>query len=311
MVTQNFDPGKVVTLDWNNIAPKVDMEAQEWDRVQSSSDPAQIQSFLDKYGTGPHQAQARALLDRVAWAKLDKNDINALRAYVKSNPGGPHTDEVNGRIEALAWAAVNPQRMDSLRAYLNDFPNTQHAREARAKIADLAWNGLDKNDEKALNGFIAQYPDAARKGDAQNLIDQLKKKAQENEQAAAKLKTQQDQAQDANRAQAQLAQQAQAIQAALDTFNSAFTSQNPKQLMEIWPKAPRDYTKNMNGDKNNFTRLSLVPTGKPTITGDTARVPCDVSSYAVVSGGRPSTGKRPHNVVLQKQNDHWIISDIL
>jgi predicted Zn-dependent protease len=281
-VTHNFEPGKVVTLDWNNIAPKVDLEAQEWDRVQNSTDVAQIQSFVDKYGSGPHQAQAKALLDRVMWARLDKNDINALRAYVKSNPGGPHSDEVTSRIDALD-------------------------REARRKSADVAWNSVDKNDEKALSGFIAQYPDASRKADAQNLIDQIRKRNQESEQAAAKLRAQQEQAQEVGRAQAQ---QAQAIQAALDSFNSAFMSHNPRLLKDVWPKASADYTENMYKDKNNFKVLSLTPTGKPTISGDTARVPCDLSLNAAING-RPSTAKRPHEVVLQKQNNRWIISDIL
>jgi hypothetical protein len=63
-------------------------------------------------------------------------------------------------------------------------------------------------------------------------------------------------------------------------------------------------------DKNNFKVLKLVATGKPTINGDRARVTCELSLNAAVQG-KPSTARKSHEVVLQKQNDRWIITEIL
>jgi hypothetical protein len=157
-VPQSFDPGQTVSLEWSNVAPakapvaaapKADPAGQEWELARTTSDPAQIQTYIDKY------------------------------------PNGPHAAEAQGRVENLVWTRTNPNDPQSLRAYLVRFPRGPHVRDATARIAELAWNGIDKKDAQGLRTFLDQYPDSVHKPEAQSLIDQLEKLRSEAERLAA------------------------------------------------------------------------------------------------------------------------------
>jgi len=122
--------------------PKIEPAEQEWELARTTSDPTQVQSYIDKFPTGPHVAEAQA------------------------------------RLEPLTWTQTNPNDPQSLRAYLIRFPRGAHARDAQSRLGELAWNGVDKKDIQALRAFMGQNPDI-HKADAQALIDQLEKQRED------------------------------------------------------------------------------------------------------------------------------------
>jgi eukaryotic-like serine/threonine-protein kinase len=128
--------------------PKVDPAEQEWELARITSDPAQVQSYLDRF------------------------------------PAGPHTPEAQSRLEGLIWMQTNPNDPQSLRAYLNRFPRGPHVRDAQLRLGELAWNGVDKKDIQALRAFVGQNPDI-HKTEAQALIDQLERQREEAKRLAA------------------------------------------------------------------------------------------------------------------------------
>jgi hypothetical protein len=128
--------------------PKIDPAEQEWELARTTSDPTQVQSYIDKFPTGPHVAEAQARLEPLTWMQTNQND---------------------------------PQ---SLRAYLVRFPRGAHARDAQSRLGELAWNGVDKKDIQALRAFMGQNPDI-HKADAQALIDQLEKQREDAKRLAA------------------------------------------------------------------------------------------------------------------------------
>lgn len=123
-------------------APPEPTEDQEWDQVKNTTDPAQIQRFLEKYRNGSHATQAQSLLDDLAWKTVIRNDEGSLRSY------------------------------------LSRFPRGNHAGEANTALDTLAWNRVDKGDAQSLRAFIDQNPNSPHKQDAQNRIDQMNQQAQ-------------------------------------------------------------------------------------------------------------------------------------
>jgi len=241
--------------------PKVDPAEQEWELARTTSDPAQVQLYIDKFPTGPHVAEAQARLEPLTWTQTNQND---------------------------------PQ---SLRAYLVRFPRGAHARDAQSRLGDLAWNGVDKKDIQALRAFMGQNPDI-HKADAQALIDQLEKQREDAKKVAA------DQAKQTAQQQAQT----KAILSTLDQFNTAFEKKRARDLKAIWPEIPKDYLDSMTTSTAGFA-MTLVASGSPVITGDTASLPCDLTTRTTVRGAVTAT----HSVVkvtLKNAGNRWTVIDL-
>ena len=182
--TVAFEPGRTVSLDWTSIAPlpvvktpdKVlppqpsleEIEARDWNRIRTSSDPAAFENYLKQHSNGAHAAEARSRMEDLAWTRANKDD-------------GP-----------------------SLRDFMNKFPQSAHAGEANLRLGELAWNGVDKNSLPSVRAFIEQYPLSAHKAEAQNTIDRLEKEKQEAEQRSKLQRPGQEPAQPDLHAQALL-----------------------------------------------------------------------------------------------------------
>ena len=100
------------------------------------------------------------------------------------------------------------------------------------------------------------------------------------------------------------------IEVVLGRFNSAFSNHDAKALRGIWPQAPRDYTDNMSRGKYNSVTMSLIATGKPTVSGHDASLPCNLIFSSVIRGQTKPSTTTAHNLVLRRQNGRWIISAI-
>ena len=129
---------------------KADSTEQDWELAHTTSDPAQVQAYLDKY------------------------------------PNSRHTGEAQARIESLSWQRVDQHNPQSLRDYLGRFRGGAHENEARLRIAELAWAGTNQKDEQSLRAFIQQNPDSPRRTQAQSLIDELVKQQRAKDEDAKK-----------------------------------------------------------------------------------------------------------------------------
>ena len=148
-IPQRFEAGKTLTISWANVAPAratvtdpvvktVDGEAQTWEQVRTTGDPARLQEYLDKYPNGAHANDVQNLLENSIWSRTNRDDIASLRSYVGRYPRGPHVAEASSRI------------------------------------VELAWNQVDKKDEQALRNYIGQNPDSTHRQEAQRLVDQFR-----------------------------------------------------------------------------------------------------------------------------------------
>jgi hypothetical protein len=267
-VSQVFDPGRTVSLDWSSVAPVVKPP------VVAKEPPPPAKPAVD-----PAEQ---------AWDSVrGSTDTSALQAYAQRFPNSPHAAEAQTRLEAIEWSRTGLNDPAALRAYLSRFPNGAHAREASTRLDDLAWNGVDKNNLAALRDFAAQNPNSAHVPDARSAISQLEKRAQENN----------DKSKAANQATLDAAQQ-QAIRGVLGEFNSAFQHRNPRELRQIWTNPMKELVDAASAG----AAVTLEPVGPADIRGDTASVIC-VYSVTVRNQVSPARVR----VALRKAGDKWLI----
>lgn len=75
-----------------------------------------------------------------AWEAVDRNDADALRAFVAGDPG-EHRQEAEQALADLEErsfeSASDTDTIEAFEAFLNDFPDSSHATRARGRIAEL------------------------------------------------------------------------------------------------------------------------------------------------------------------------------
>jgi hypothetical protein len=266
-ISQRFEPGKTVTLDWAKIAPagtvtppppKPNTAEQDWVSVSAASDPAQVQAYLDKY------------------------------------PNGARTADARSRLEALIWPGVNRNDMESLRAYINRFPAGSHLREASSRVAELVWNSIDKSKPEAVRLYMEQNPNSPFTSQAQSIFDQLEKqKLDADERSKQELAKQAD-------AKKKLDVERAAVLGVLDRFNAALAQHAQREVKLIWPNITRNSLDQMTTPQ---ALVKLETPQTPNITGDGATVLCKLTTQE----SRKSMPPQQVEITLQKRGGDWII----
>ncbi len=254
-----------------------------WSRT--SRDTAGLNSYLQKLPNGRHAGEARAGLGQVEaqdWAKARASSQQSdIRNFVNKYPNSTHAGEAQALLQELAWTQTNLDDVAALQQYLGGFPSGKHSDEASRRIDDLLWTKVDKRDRNAVLAFVGRRPNSPHRADAQAILDQMTLR----------------EAQKKN------------LQQPLDLFNAAFESQQPKELKEVWPRATSQYLDALHPPAGYKVVLKLLANGEPTITGDTAQIPCELISQTTVPGGQTKQNQKSVKVALYKSGDRWLISD--
>jgi len=98
-----------------------------------------------------------------------------------------------------------------------------------------------------------------------------------------------------------------AIRAALDQFNLAFSHGSKREVKAIWPRADQKHLDAMSEPGYRVT-MALNAVGQVTIIKDTAFVPCNLVTTTKGRGQTNQTTKAVR-VSLEKSGDRWQIVD--
>ncbi|MEZ5960285.1 MAG: TIR domain-containing protein [Hyphomonadaceae bacterium] len=87
-----------------------------------------------------YMTQNNAATTSAAWESVERNDADAIRAFLAGNPG-EHRQEAEQALADLEErsfeSASDTDTIEAFEAFLNDFPNSEHATRARGRIAEL------------------------------------------------------------------------------------------------------------------------------------------------------------------------------
>ncbi|MBZ5623910.1 MAG: PEGA domain-containing protein, partial [Acidobacteriia bacterium] len=165
-----FQPDETLKLPWKDVAPGVtphspteeEKEARDWDQVRNSTDLATLRAFVAAHPKGAHRPDAEIRIEDLAWARVNKESVDALQAFLKDfGAGSPHAAEVSFRLADLAWKNVDQSKEDSLRKFVEEHPGNPHVPDAR-KLLDA----FERQRQQAEAEHLKQL-DAKKQADAQ------------------------------------------------------------------------------------------------------------------------------------------------
>ena len=84
--------------------------------------------------------QNSASATSAAWDAVDRNDADALRAFIAGDPGASRAEaeQALADLEERSFeSASDTDTIEAFEAFLNDFPDSQHATRASGRIAEL------------------------------------------------------------------------------------------------------------------------------------------------------------------------------
>ena len=146
-----------------------DPETRDWDGIRRTTDPAQLQAFLDRYPKGPHAPEVQALLDDLAWKRTNQSEPESLRAYLNRFPKGAHSGEASSQIaKILDHLEKQRQEADQLNrqraailAALDGFNAAfehRQPRELRQVWPEAAKEYLDAMNQSGASFMMALHP---------------------------------------------------------------------------------------------------------------------------------------------------------
>ncbi len=177
-------------------AAALQSELALWEKVKGSTDPEQLESYLERYPSGQFSQPARTRLDKLAraaaesenlefkmWNRVkESRDIGDYQGFLQIFPDGVFADIARSRIEILAgteaqaeearlWDRIrNSSDPKDFREYLTRYPSgryAQHARkmagqleELRSERAELEmWQAVRNSaGPEAFDRYLEAYP---------------------------------------------------------------------------------------------------------------------------------------------------------
>jgi formylglycine-generating enzyme required for sulfatase activity len=152
--------------------PEASPEEQAlWDSVKESTDPIEIQAYLNRYPNGRYSANAKKLMELMSWNKIkgsqNPSDYDQFLSKFPEGEFSSAAKKARTDIELGLWNRVkDSQNPDELNSYLTKFPNGTFSELAKAKLINAEkayeeslWNKVkDSQNIEDLDGYLSRYP---------------------------------------------------------------------------------------------------------------------------------------------------------
>lgn len=130
-------------------------EFEEWNKVKTSANAADYQSYLQKYPNGSFAKQARDKMNEIGdpeWNNVKTSkDATVFRDYLNKNPNSPFADEARAKMRMLAesmiaWEQIkDSKKYEDFEEYIKKYPNSAQIDEAKKAIEPLMAGRTMKN----------------------------------------------------------------------------------------------------------------------------------------------------------------------
>ena len=155
-------------------------QTAEWGVVATSTDPAIVEAFLEKWPQGEYTAGARARLHEVEWYRLTAStNPAAIQAFLGKWPKGQHAPAARAQLqralEAAEWGVIAAgSDAGAIEAFLEKWPTGKHAAPARALLHEVEWRALETStDPSAIEAFLGKWPAGERRHLARALLEDV------------------------------------------------------------------------------------------------------------------------------------------
>jgi serine/threonine-protein kinase len=171
-LVRRFSLGKSVALIPGDVVLTAVIDpqaaiAQEWDRLKTSKDVAQVEAFSRANRNSPLAKAADDRVHELRWEAVDKKNIAAIREYTGKYPNGPFTSAAQETVAQLEWSALDKNNVKALQEFRQRYP--------QGDLASRAARELDRLDQKAAaeRAAIEDHQQAEKKGDRDAVLRAL------------------------------------------------------------------------------------------------------------------------------------------
>lgn len=133
-------------------------ENRDWSTAQRENTAASYHSFLQKFPSGKHSAEAQQRIESLDWQSTETADTpGAFRKFLKEHPSGSHSKLA---IESLDWHnAETTDTPGAFRKFLKEHPSGTHAKLATAQLETVSWEAAKKtNTATSFKAYLADFP---------------------------------------------------------------------------------------------------------------------------------------------------------
>ncbi|MBQ3858335.1 zinc-ribbon domain-containing protein [Segatella bryantii] len=145
---------------------KDNQEQEDYEYAMQSTDPAVLQSYLDKYKDAD-QAHIDSIQSHLEILKHKDDDWNnavisgsrsALEDYIRNNPDSPHKQEALNKIDSLDWiSASNENTIDAYQQYLSNHVDGIHIDEANEAMKKIKSKEVQSDEKQMISGLFRKF----------------------------------------------------------------------------------------------------------------------------------------------------------
>jgi hypothetical protein len=190
-ITRKLAPGESVILTAQDLqmdssdARTLLANQQSWATIAQDPKPVVPSS--------PRPTAKQATADALQWQAIDKNNPDALRAFVNKYPTSPWANQAKQEMETVLmaravkaedgdWSATDHANKSALEDFLKRHPGAHHASDASSAIGDLdrksrileiqlaeeaAWKKVNPHDEASLVSYLRDTPTSRYRNQAE------------------------------------------------------------------------------------------------------------------------------------------------
>jgi serine/threonine-protein kinase len=301
LVFRHFPAGGAVELHKADVefppiaanAPLVPpAEELAWQKVRSTTSPADVEGFLKRYPSGVFRFEAAAKLEDLYWAKANERpSLTSLRNYLHRYPGGRYADSAQREIAKIDFETVrNSTDTAVLEAFLKDYPSGNYHDQVTRRLDDLSWERTGRGrDLKGVLAYLERFPNGSHIEEAQKSKSQLTRLVERDAEPTSRPTA----------AALPPIDERKAVLNLLELYRKAYEDRNLQELKKIWPGMTQQQLRSLSDFFRTATSVNLTYSvlGEPEVTGDQAVVKL-TQSLTYVVGGR-SERPRPATMIVK------------
>lgn len=138
---------------------RTEREKIAYEAAKGTTDVAQAQHYLDKYGpvNAEHHAHITRLRDRLAYEAMPRT-VEGCRDYLNRYPNSDYRSQVNNDLYDCAFQEL-AKTAAACRDYLGAYPESRHCSEVRNLLYEYAYVELHTTLE-GCREYLAAYPES-------------------------------------------------------------------------------------------------------------------------------------------------------
>lgn len=162
---------------YNDAKNQKELDAYEY--AIQSNDPMVLQNYLDNY-KGYNDAHRDSIQSRLAniqktdteWADaVVSGTIDALKQYIRNNPGSPHEGEARNKIDSMDFAVADKAKtLESYQAYLDEHPTGKYSDQAKNEIDAMKATIVLPDEETMVKSAFRTFFQAVNSRNCDNAV---------------------------------------------------------------------------------------------------------------------------------------------